>query len=370
SVPKGVDHPLAEVPKRQEVPVGVGAHTADVTSHTPGGAATHTPGGAASHTPGGTADNLPHNSHTEPGGNGGTGGHGGTDTTPTGGGHTDNPSTGGHGDGPGDGPGGGDHTPEGGDQTPGGGDHGGSDGRPPARDHTPAPGDGDPKPLVRGGEAEQQLRDAVKQLPGKERPKPDVLERAIERLAENPRGNQIAEIISSGAFKDSENFSQVVSSMGARKAGMLEPALDQIIFADDLRKSGLKGDEIHFEVKKAEFEDTDVYYGPKDGDSWGYQMKRLENPLDPVGEITRGKYLSQITHSTADHKFMLVDGQGTMAKWQESGAVDQLMEIHQNGKGKWGSGKGVAFILRLDDGIIVVPRGTPTDPMGILKESQ
>ncbi|EFL16742.1 LOW QUALITY PROTEIN: conserved hypothetical protein, partial [Streptomyces sp. C] len=29
SVPKGVDHPLAEVPKRQEVPVGVGAHTAD-----------------------------------------------------------------------------------------------------------------------------------------------------------------------------------------------------------------------------------------------------------------------------------------------------------------------------------------------------
>ncbi|MFJ3882872.1 hypothetical protein ACIPW5_36150 [Streptomyces sp. NPDC090077] len=99
SVPKGPDHPLAEVPVRQEVPVGVGAHTADVTSHTPAGTATHTPGGAASHTPGGTADNLPHNSHTEPGGNGGTGGHGNTDTTPTGG-HTDTPSTGGHGDGP------------------------------------------------------------------------------------------------------------------------------------------------------------------------------------------------------------------------------------------------------------------------------
>ncbi|MCX5376723.1 hypothetical protein [Streptomyces sp. NBC_00091] len=90
SVPKGSDHPLAEVPRHQEVTVGVGAHTADVTSHTPGGTATHTPGG--------TADNMPHNSHTEPGGNGG---RGNTDTTPTGGGHGDGPGTGsGHGDNP------------------------------------------------------------------------------------------------------------------------------------------------------------------------------------------------------------------------------------------------------------------------------
>ncbi|RSS46744.1 hypothetical protein EF912_27285, partial [Streptomyces sp. WAC07061] len=117
SVPKGPDHPLAEVPKKQEVPVGVGAHTADVTSHTPGGTATHTPGGTASHTPGGTADNLPHNSHTEPGGT--TPGHGGTDTTPTTGGHTETPSTGGHGDGPSTGGGG-----HGDGPSTGGGGHG------------------------------------------------------------------------------------------------------------------------------------------------------------------------------------------------------------------------------------------------------
>ncbi|MFE9217224.1 hypothetical protein ACFYN3_12895 [Streptomyces lavendulae] len=85
SVPKGGDHPLAEVPKQEKVPVGVGAHTADVTSHTPGGPAAHTPGGAADHTPGGIADNTAHNSHAEPGGGTGTGGHGGNDTTPTGG---------------------------------------------------------------------------------------------------------------------------------------------------------------------------------------------------------------------------------------------------------------------------------------------
>ncbi|MEV7543059.1 hypothetical protein AB0O29_11080, partial [Streptomyces sp. NPDC089915] len=91
AIPKGPDHPLAEIPKHDPVPVTAGAHTAEATAHTPGGAADHTP----------------HNSHTEPGSGPGT--HGGTDTTPTGGGahHTDTPGTGGgHGDGPG---GGGDH---------------------------------------------------------------------------------------------------------------------------------------------------------------------------------------------------------------------------------------------------------------------
>ncbi|MER5812492.1 hypothetical protein ABT143_30635, partial [Streptomyces sp. NPDC002033] len=115
SVPKGPDHPLAEIPKHEPVPATVGAHTADATAHTPG----HTPGGIAEHTPGGVADHGAHNTHTEPGG-GGTTHHGGTDTThtgashdtpttgggghdgpTTGGGHTDTPSTGGHGDEPG-----------------------------------------------------------------------------------------------------------------------------------------------------------------------------------------------------------------------------------------------------------------------------
>ncbi|MGE7389895.1 hypothetical protein ACQKM2_30890 [Streptomyces sp. NPDC004126] len=129
SVPKGPDHPLAEVPKKQEVTVGGPAHQVDAT--------THTPGGTASHTPGGTADNMPHNSHTEPGGNGGTGSHGGTDTTPTGGGatHADTPSTGGgHGDGPSTGGGHGDGptVPHQGDGVPG---HGGRPELPPHREN-------------------------------------------------------------------------------------------------------------------------------------------------------------------------------------------------------------------------------------------
>ncbi|MGE7390410.1 hypothetical protein ACQKM2_33520 [Streptomyces sp. NPDC004126] len=151
SVPKGPDHPLAEVPKKQEVTVGGPAHQVDATTHTPGGTTTHTPGGGTSHTPGGgtshtpggTADNLPHNSHTEPGGT--TPGHGGTDTTPTGG-HTDTPSTGGHGDGPSTGGGHGDgptvpHQGEGpgGAGTPGGEGPGGGagDAEPPAKVRKP-----------------------------------------------------------------------------------------------------------------------------------------------------------------------------------------------------------------------------------------
>ncbi|MFE3643383.1 hypothetical protein ACFXOM_20680 [Streptomyces sp. NPDC059169] len=112
SVPKGTDHPLAELPKKQEVTVGGPVHQVDAT--------TRTPGGAASHMPGGTADNMPRNNHPEPGGNGG---HGATDTTPTGSGHTDTPSTGGHDDGPGTGGG---HGPGDGPTVPHQGDHGGA----------------------------------------------------------------------------------------------------------------------------------------------------------------------------------------------------------------------------------------------------
>ncbi|MFE1787120.1 hypothetical protein ACFW7J_01740 [Streptomyces sp. NPDC059525] len=156
SVPKGPDHPLAEVPKREDVTVGApkhqevtvgGGNTHHVTGtadHPVTGGTTHTPGGAADHTPGSTVDHTPHNSHTEPGGT--TGGHGGTDTTPTGGGHGDGPSTGGgHGDGPSTGGGHGDgptvphQGDHGGTGTPGGGSPGGGagDAEPPVKVRKP-----------------------------------------------------------------------------------------------------------------------------------------------------------------------------------------------------------------------------------------
>ncbi|WP_079428034.1 hypothetical protein [Streptomyces katrae] len=123
SVPKGPDHPLAEIPKHQEVTVGAPKHQ-EVTV----GGPSHT-AEATTHTPGGTVDHTPHNSHTEPGGT--TGGHHTTDNTPTtGDGHGDTHSTGGgHGDGP---------------TVPHQGDHGG----------TGTPGGGSPGGGSPGGEAE------------------------------------------------------------------------------------------------------------------------------------------------------------------------------------------------------------------------
>ncbi|MEU3407914.1 hypothetical protein ABZ766_28755, partial [Streptomyces sp. NPDC006670] len=181
SVPKGPDHPLAEVPKHEDVTVGAPKHqevtvgggnthhvtgTADHpiaggTTHTPGGAVDHTPGGTAGHTPGGTADHTPHNSHTEPGGT--TGGHGGTDTTPTGGGHGDTPSTGGHGDGP----------------STGGGDHGAGHGDGPTVPHQgDGPGGGSLPDGPHGG-----ADDGI--LPGGSEPRPDGARYIEEPTAEH-----------------------------------------------------------------------------------------------------------------------------------------------------------------------------------------
>ncbi|MFH7600616.1 protein phosphatase, partial [Streptomyces racemochromogenes] len=87
SVPKGPDHPLAEVPKKQEVTVGGGdTHPVKVTADQPLATTADNAAHQADHTPGGTAGHTPHNSHTEPGNTGTTPGHGGTDTTPTTGG--------------------------------------------------------------------------------------------------------------------------------------------------------------------------------------------------------------------------------------------------------------------------------------------
>ncbi|MEU4355543.1 hypothetical protein [Streptomyces virginiae] len=37
------------------------------------------------------------------------------------------------------------------------------------------------------------------------------------------------------------------------------------------------------------------------------------------------------------------------------------MEIHQNGRGRFEAGKDVTFVIRLDDGTLVVPPGSKTD---------
>ncbi len=94
-------------------------------------------------------------------------------------------------------------------------------------------------------------------------------------------------------------------------------------------------------------------------------MKRLNNPIDPVSEITRGKYLLQLARADVDHHVMLVDGaRGTRADWISNGSYDELMEIHNGKRGP--KGEGITFVIRLEDGKLVIPPGSKTDPMDSL----
>ncbi|MFF9395874.1 hypothetical protein [Streptomyces griseoluteus] len=229
----------------------------------------------------------------------------------------------------------------------------------------PAEAPYDLRPMDRGGETEQQLRDALKGIPGKQRPKPDVVERALERLASEPSGQRVAEAIASGHFSRSDGFGQVVSSLGARKEAMFRPGADQIIFADDLVRSGVPAESIEFEYKLPVGADADIRITDESGTVYTYQMKHLNSPLDEVSEITRGKYLLQLARTEADHRVMLVDGgTGTRADWTSSGAYDALMEIHGGARGS--KGAGITFVVRLDDGTLVIPPGAKTDPKGML----
>ncbi|WP_420168834.1 hypothetical protein [Streptomyces violaceoruber] len=223
----------------------------------------------------------------------------------------------------------------------------------------------EPQPLTRGGETEQRLRAAIKGIPGASRPKPAVFERVLERLAIETNGHQVAEIIASGKFNQSDEFGQVVSSLGAKKENMYHPGADQIIFADHLVRNGIPPHTIDFEQKIPVGADIDVRIKPTEGASFGYQMKRLNNPIDPVSEITRGKYLLQLARADVDHHVMLVDGaRGTRADWISNGSYDELMEIHNGKRGP--KGEGITFVIRLEDGKLVIPPGSKTDPMDSL----
>lgn len=227
------------------------------------------------------------------------------------------------------------------------------------------PSDGEHDPMPRGGEVEQRLRDAVKSIPGKQRPKPDVLERVISRLSVESNGSRVADVISSGIFRESDQFGKVISDLGARKEQMYYPAADQIFFAEDLVKSGVPARSIEFEQKVPVGADMDIRVKDDSGQVYAYQMKRLNNPEDPIAEITRGKYLLQLARAEADHHIMLVDGaKGTRAEWMANGSFEALLDINRGGRGP--KGEGITYIVRLEDGTLVVPPGSKTDPKDML----
>ncbi|MEU8465877.1 hypothetical protein, partial [Streptomyces sp. NPDC029003] len=308
SVPKGPDHPLAEVPKHEPVPVSVGAHTADVTAHTPGGTAGHTPGGAAEHTPGGIADNGAHNTHTEPGG-GGTTHHGGTDTTPTGGAHhTDTPTTGGHGDGPGTGGGGhdGGGIPHQGDGPGGsGGGHdgtgGGHDGHNP--DNPPVHLEGDKIAQQPSGKMAPEREADVTESLTKSKVQPGDQARMLTQLKKSEYGAAVADYIASGKFSDIPNYGELISQV--KQPGMM-PAVHQALeHAAELQARNIG--HIEFELKLPEKGlDLDVLTRVDGRIEYGAQLKDVQS-VKGIKSAVKGIVEKQLKGSGVDVKAAILD---------------------------------------------------------------
>ncbi|MGW0131519.1 hypothetical protein [Streptomyces sp. NPDC003299] len=62
---------------------------------------------------------------------------------------------------------------------------------------------------------------------------------------------------------------------------------------------------------------------------------------------------------------LLVDGaRGAIAEWISNGSYDELVAI--NGEARGRTGMGFTFVVRLEDGNLVIPPGSKTDPKGML----
>ncbi|MFB0628776.1 hypothetical protein, partial [Streptomyces sp. AB3(2024)] len=352
AVPKGADHPLAEVPKHENVPATVGAHTADATAHTPGGTAGHTPGGAADHTPGGVADNGAHNSHTEPGGT--TPGHGGTDTTPTGGGHGDGPSTGGHGDGPGTGGGGhdGPGIPHQGDGAGGsGGGHdgpgGGHDG--PNPDNPPVHLEGDKIAQQPSGKmAPEREADVVESLT-KSKVQPGDQARMLTQLKKSEYGAAVADYIASGKFSDIPNYGELISQV--KQPGMM-PAVHQALeHAAELQARNIG--HIEFELKLPEKGlDLDVLTRVDGRIEYGAQLKDVQS-VKGIKSAVKGIVEKQLKGSGVDVKAAILDVhdlKGALTE-RDLSAVQRAADRTN-----------ASFELRFDDGSITIYPTNATKP--------
>ncbi|MEV6961302.1 hypothetical protein AB0M97_19295 [Streptomyces sp. NPDC051207] len=228
-----------------------------------------------------------------------------------------------------------------------------------------APGQAESGPMRLGGETEQRLREAIRNIP-RNTMKPKVVERVVARLGEHPFGSEIAEIISSGRFSQSPGFRNLVSTLGSGNPHPVPRAVDQIRLGEQFYRSGLR--DIAFEQKDAAIKaDVDVRVVDEASESWGYQLKRLDNPKDPFESITKADYLGQLSKSDIDHRIMLVDGQGTVAEWQARGIPEELLQVHRGEHPvKSDKGQGILFVIRLEDGTIVIPPGSKVDPRGVL----
>ncbi|MGW1188620.1 hypothetical protein [Streptomyces sp. NPDC002559] len=232
-------------------------------------------------------------------------------------------------------------------------------------DSSTSSGSADSGPMELGGEAERRLREGMRGIPNNTI-KPKVLERIVTRLSEHPQGKEVADIISSGHLSQMRKFRDVVSMLGSGVSGQYIRAIDQIKLGEDFYRSGLR--EIEFEIKNEKIKaDVDVRVTDEKGESYGYQMKRLDSSNNPFGSITKADNLGQLSKSSATHKIMLVDGLGTVAEWRARGIPEELLQVHRGEHAvKSEKGLGILFVIRLADGTITIPPGSKVDPRGLL----
>ncbi|MFC4514571.1 MULTISPECIES: hypothetical protein [Streptomyces] len=378
-------------------PTGGGTAGPNTTPHTGGGHISEHPtaGGSGSHGASGGGSG----SHGVPGSGSGThgssGGHhsDGGDTSGSGGHHPEGRGAeghGGHGDsqpGPGghDGPQDNGSKHDGHDAGSGNGqgadgshaheeqpEHPGSAGAQDAA-HQGTPGDGssgqdtsglgegtaqESRPFQRNGEVEQQIRD---QLRGS-RVKPGDLEKVFDNLAEHPAGKEIGDTLASGRYAGSYGYGQLVSSLS--KADMISGAVDQFRLADRLHANGITdiafeakgGYEIREGVKCGDGTDLDVLaYGP-DGKTYGYQFKEVANPKKLMNKIFSN--IHQLTNSHADVQTFVVETKGTLADLEKQNMVRRLSEAYAD--------QNVQFIIRVEDGTMMIPPGGTFVPGGAL----
>ncbi|SCZ07868.1 hypothetical protein SAMN02745898_108271, partial [Streptomyces sp. 136MFCol5.1] len=401
--------PHAETPSpvREPALVGAGAHTADATAHVGANAGDHAirigdglgndlgdigrtgdnipgadigdnlPGGnAGNHLPGGGVGNhMPtgHAGDNLPGSHAGDLGHSpsASHEPPNSGSHSDRGSPVGHSDGSGtggheapsigshrDGPAG-SHSegPGGGGQdSPGGKGPDGADS--PADPHDWEKPRDESGPFERGGENEQQIRDQMHSS----KVKRDDLDKVLANLADHPAGQEIADTIASGKFKDSKNFDQVVSSLS--QADKMSGGVEQLRLANRLYESGVR--DISFEIKgdvdikpgvrTGGATDLDVMARDAGGNVHGYQFKEIQSPRKVVKKIFDN--MKQLDESGADFKTFVVDTKGTLADHLALRTQQRLTDVYGN--------TNVQFIIRVEDGVLTIPPSGTFMPEGTL----
>ncbi|MFD8404565.1 hypothetical protein ACFV1G_07760 [Streptomyces anulatus] len=206
---------------------------------------------------------------------------------------------------------------------------------------------GEGAPFVRGGDIEQQIHDQLRRSGVKR----DDLERVLTNLAGHPAGREVATTIVSGRFKTSAHFDQVISMLS--HADKMSGSVEQIRLANRIYDSGIR--DISFEIKgnieikpgvrTGDLTDLDVMARDANGDIHGYQFKEVKSPKKVVQKIFDN--MKQLDRSGADFKTFVVDTKGTLAEHMTFRTQQRLTETY--GKTK------IQFIIRVEDGILIIP---------------